>query len=153
MVARQAIDSFLAERTLAVVGVSRSGAKFGNTIYTELKNRGYTVYPVNPNTERLGQETCYPDLQSLPVGVGGVVVVVEPAQTEQVVRQAKEAGINKIWMQQGAQSDAAIEFCEQNGIEVVSKRCIMMFVEPVESIHKFHRFLAKVFGTYPRATA
>lgn len=153
MTPRQAIDSFLKEKTVAVVGVSRSGTKFGNSIYNELKAKGYTAYPVNPNAEKIGEDTCYPNLKALPAGVGGVIIAVKPKQTEQVVKEAKEAGINKVWMQQGSQSEAAIEFCEQNGIEAVSKRCFMMFAEPVESIHKFHRFVAKLFGAYPKATA
>lgn len=153
MTPRQRIDSFLTEKTLAVVGVSRSRNRFGNTVFNELKDKGFTVYPVNPNAGMIGEDKCYPDLTALPAGVGGVIVVVKPEQTEQVVSQAKEAGIKKVWMQQGSQSQAAIEFCEQNGIETVSRRCILMFAEPVGSIHKVHRFFARLFGAYPKKTA
>ena len=77
MTPRQTIDSFLSEKTLAVVGVSRSGTKTGNSIYNELRLKGYTVYPVNPHAETIGGEKCYPNLQALPAGVGGVVSVVK----------------------------------------------------------------------------
>ena len=64
--------------------------------------------------------------------------------------EANEAGIKKIWMQQGSESPKAIKFCKENGIELVEGECIMMFSEPVKSIHKFHRGLNKLFGKYPK---
>lgn len=131
MTTRAAIDDFLAQRTLAVVGVSREGKGFGSMAYEELKAKGYRVFPVNPNAESIGGERCYPSLSALPELVGGVVVVVPPAQTEQVVRDAAAAGIERVWMQQGAESEAAIRFCEENGISVVHGECILMLSEPI----------------------
>ena len=153
MTPRQVIDSFLQEKSIAVVGVSRSGTKMGNAIYRELKAKGLSIYQVNPYTDKIGDDPCYATLRLLPEKVGGVIISVKPAHAIEVVREAKEAGIDKIWMQQGSQSPEALDFCAENGMQAVSKRCIMMFAEPVESIHKFHRFFAKLFGAYPRATA
>lgn len=150
MTTMQTVRDFLAEEKLAVVGVSRNPQKFGNAVYRELKQKDYTVYPVNPNTETIGDDVCYPDLKSLPEPVGGVIMVVPPAQTEQAVRDAAEAGIKRIWMQRGSESGEAIAFCEQQGIEVVSKQCVLMFAEPVAAFHKFHRFFARLFGSVPK---
>lgn len=144
------VDEFLNQEKLAVVGVSRKKSKFGNAIFRELKKKGFDVYPINAHADTIEGEKCYPDLKSLPETVGGAVIVVPPAQTEQVVKDAKDAGIPRVWMQQGAQSDAAIAFCKENNISVVAKECILMFVEPVESIHKFHRWLWKIFGKLPK---
>ena len=153
MVTMQTVDDFIAQKKLAVVGVSRNKQKFGNTVYRELKEKGYTVYPVNPYAEKIGDDTCYASLNDLPETVDGAVLVLKPEQTEAVVRDAKEAGITRIWMQQGAESGAAIEFCEQNGIPVISKLCILMFAEPVASFHKIHRFFKNLFGRMPAANA
>jgi predicted CoA-binding protein len=147
---RKAIEEFVGQRTLAIVGVSRSGKKFGNTILRELKAKGYTLYPVHPQAETLDGERCYPNFQALPEKVGGVIVVVPPIQTEKVVQEAHQAGINKIWMQQGAQSPAAIQYCQDNGISAVYGRCIMMFSEPVGMPHNIHRWFAKAFGRLPK---
>jgi hypothetical protein len=51
MASKAAVSDFLAQRTLAVVGASRKGSKFGNTAYKELKAKGYKVIPVNPHAE------------------------------------------------------------------------------------------------------
>lgn len=148
--AKADVEDFLAQEKFAVVGVSRKKSKFGNAVFRELKKKGFRVYPVNAHADTIEGETCYPDLKSLPEPVGGAVIVVTPSQTEQVVKDAKEAGISRVWMQQGAQSEAAVAYCKENNISVVAKECILMFAEPVGSIHKFHRWLWNVFGKLPR---
>lgn len=53
----------------------------------------------------------------------GVLIVVPPAETEKVVRDAAESGIRWVWMQQGAGSDEGVRFCRENGINVVHGEC------------------------------
>jgi predicted CoA-binding protein len=85
----------LSEKSIAVVGVSRSDKKFGYTVYKELKSKGYNVYPVNPNTEYVDKEKCYPDLLSLPGKVEAALLVIKPSETVRVVRDAYTKGIRK----------------------------------------------------------
>lgn len=144
------IDDFLALHSFAVVGVSRTGKKFGNSVYRLLKARGDKVYPVNRLADVVEGERSYARLEDLPESVDGVVVVVPPDQTEAVVKEAAETGIRRIWMQQGSESRKAIQFCEQYGLEAVYGHCIFMFSEPVISIHKFHRWFMKVLGKIPK---
>lgn len=140
---------FIEQETLAVVGVSRNPRKFGNLAYRELKARGYRVFPVNRNLDNIDGAPCYSNLQNLPEKVDGLVVVVPSKETEQVVQQADAAGIKRIWMQQGSESDAAIEFCHNHGISEIHGECILMFAEPVKSYHKFHRGIVRLFGKLP----
>lgn len=150
MSTREMIDDFLAQKALAVVGVSRSKQKFGTKAYVDLKKKGYRVYPVNPNLTTFDGETCYPNAAALPKDTGGLVLVVPPPQTEAVVREAQAAGIKKIWMQPGAESAEAQRFCGQNGMTVIAGICIMMQAAPVHSIHKFHRMIARWTGKVPK---
>lgn len=147
---RAAIDAFLSQRTFALVGISRGGKKFGNMVLRDLSAKGFLIYPVHPQAETIDHVRCYPSLNALPEPVGGVIVVVPPAQTETVVQEAHAAGITRVWMQQGAESPAAIRFCEENNMTVVHGECIMMFAEPVGSVHGFHRLINKLVGKYPR---
>jgi uncharacterized protein len=144
------VDDFIAQKTLALVGVSRKKTKFGNAIYTELKKRGYRVYPVNAYMETYEGDPCYKDLKTLPEPVGGVLISVHPDKTEQVVKDAATAGIKRVWIQQGSRSDAAVNACKENNMTYVSDECILMFLEPVGSIHKFHRWIRKLFGKLPK---
>jgi predicted CoA-binding protein len=150
MTSKAAVRDFLAQRSLAIVGVSRKKAKFGNMAFKELKRKGYRLFPVHPQAEAIAGERCYPALTALPEPVDGVLAVVPPAQTEQVVRDAAAAGIKRVWMQQGAESPPAIKFCEENGISVVHGECILMFAEPAAWFHRAHRWLWGLLGKLPQ---
>jgi len=150
MVSKKAIEDFYSFRKLAIVGVSRSGKKFGNSATKELTKRGYIVYPVNPNADNVDGNKCYRNLNNLPEKVEGAVIIVQPHESGKVVREAKAAGINNIWLQQGSQSEDAINYCNNNGMNVVYGECILMFSEPVGGFHKFHRTINKVLRELPK---
>lgn len=143
------IENFLAQKTLAVVGASRGGKKFGNVAYRELRARGYRVIAVHPSASEIEGDRCYPSLDALPERVDGAVIVVPPRRTEVVVGDAARAGVPRVWMQQGAESAAAIRFCEENGIAEIHGECILMFAAPVRSIHRAHRWLRGTLRTLP----
>lgn len=144
------VDGFFSKKKLAVVGVSRQKYKFGNTVYYDLKKKGFRVFPVNTHMQTFDNERCFPDLKSLPEPIDGAVLVIPPAQTEQVVKDAADANVPLIWMQQGSESKSAIQFCKEHNITTVIGECILMFAEPVTSFHKFHRWLNKLFGKLPK---
>ena len=149
MTSRAAVDGFLAERTLALVGASRSGRKFGNAVLKELTAKGYHVLPVHAHATVIDGHPAYASLAELPENAGGVIVVVPPDRAEQVVRDAADAGIGRVWLQQGASSPAAIQAAESQGLSVVHGECILMFAEPTASYHRVHRFIWKVLGRLP----
>lgn len=142
----QAVQEFLKCRRIAVVGVSRSGKKFGNEIYKELKGRGYEVYAVHPEMDQINGDPCYKDVLSLQGKVEGVVVCVPPQKGEAVVRQVGQAGIRHLWLQMGADSPQLVSLARQLGMSVVAGKCILLYEEPVRSFHSFHRFFARLFG-------
>jgi predicted CoA-binding protein len=148
MVSKTTIDGFLDQTTIALAGLSRSGTKFGNAVLKDLSGKGYEVLPIHPEAAEIGGVRCFRSLAELPTKVGGLVLVVPPTQTEALVKQAHEAGIVRVWMQQGAESGEAIRYCEDHGMDVVHGECIMMFAQP-KGIHKFHRWLRGAFGKLP----
>jgi predicted CoA-binding protein len=124
---KELIKAFLSKKNVyAVVGASRDPKKYGHQVYKDLKNAGYEVYAVNPNADEVLGDNCYPNLESLPVKPNVVNVVVPPKVTEDVVKTCKKLGIRKVWMQPGSESEKAIKFCEQNGIDVVYGVCVMI---------------------------
>ena len=149
MTSRADIESFFTSKAYAVVGVSADRKKFGNSVFRTMKQKGFTVYPVHPIRETVEGEKCYRSVADLPPEVSSVVTVVPPATTEAVVREGLAKGIKHIWMQPGSDSKAAIEVARAAGASVVEGDCSLMFLEPVESIHAFHRWLKKLLGRYP----
>ena len=121
------IQKFLDKRNVfAVVGASRNPEKYGHQVFKDLKNAGYKVYPVNPNADEILGDKCYPSLKDLPEKPDVVDLVVPPQITEKVVRECKELGIKMIWMQPGSESEDAIKFCKENGMDVVYGVCVMI---------------------------
>jgi len=114
------------ENVFAVVGVSRNPAKYGHQVYKDLKEAGYTVYPVNPNIDEIFGERCYNSLSELPEKPDVVDTVVPPVVTEKIVEECKELGIERVWMQPGSESEHAINFCTRNKIKVVHDACVMV---------------------------
>lgn len=149
MTAKIIVEEFVAQPALAVVGVSRNPQKFGNTVYRELKAKGYRVYPLHPQAETLEGDRAYPDFKSLPEAVGGVWINISPEKSEQAVRDAFAAGIRRVWFQQGAESEAALAFCRQNDIAEVHGECLLMFVRGEAFPHNLHRWVWKVLGKLP----
>jgi len=150
MTSKKSVDEFIASRNFAIAGVSRNRRKFGNTIYRELKQKGYKVFPVNPNCDEVEGDKCYRKLESIPDKIDALVINLPPAIALDTLRQANDYGVNKIWLQQGSQSDEAVEYCEDNDIDCVSNECVLMFMKPTAFIHKFHRWIWGVAGKLPK---
>jgi predicted CoA-binding protein len=144
----QAIEEFIAGKHIALVGASQNPKKFGTTLFTELRGRGYQVELIHPTAKEIAGQSCYPSLAALPGKVDSVLVCVKPAQVEDVLRQAANAGVKRVWLQQGAESPAALRLANELGLTVVSGKCILMYAPPVKSFHSFHRFFVKLTGQY-----
>lgn len=113
------------KNVIAVVGASDNREKYGNIIYRDLRSSNYKVFPVNPKVEIVEGDKCYYTLSEIPIKVSVVNTVVPPFVTEQIVKECKELGIDKVWMQPGSESENAITFCKENGIDVIYENCIM----------------------------
>ena len=150
MNSKQDIQDFVSQKTIAMAGMSRDPKAMSANMRKELESKGYRILAVNPHATSIGGAPCYPDLASLPEKVGGVLVVTQPTQSEKIVRDAAAQGISRVWIQLGAQSPAAVAACREKGLTAVSGKCIMMFAEPVTSIHSVHRWFSKVFGQLPK---
>ena len=96
------VHDFLAQKRIAVAGVSRNNSHHpvGNLIYHRLKKTGHDVFPVNPHMQTFEGDRCYPDLQSIPGGVDGVVIITRPEITERIVHDCSDAGVRRVWMHQ-----------------------------------------------------
>jgi len=146
----QDIKDFVTQKTLAIVGVSRAPQSFGSYAVKELREKGYRIFLMNPFTDSIRGEKCYARVAAIPEKVGGALFLTPPEATEMAVREAVEAGVRRLWIQQGAESKEALAFCNDDRLHVVTNQCILMFAEPVVSIHKFHRFFKSLFGGLPK---
>ncbi|QQS36188.1 MAG: CoA-binding protein [Ignavibacteriales bacterium] len=137
------IDRFISKKNIAVAGVSKSGKGFGITLYNQLYEKGYNVYAINPSGGSVSGIKLYKNIAEVDHPVDAVVAVVQPMVTELLVGEAFDAGIKHFWMQTGSESDEAISFCEEKGMNVIHGYCLLMFLEPMGFFHKFHKTIMK----------
>ncbi len=151
------IREFLAQKRIAIAGMSRDPTSFSSVMFTELQRRGYDVVPVNPNASALQGQTCFARMQDIQPAVDAALLLTSPEATESVVNDCAEANIKRVWMYKaagkGAVSEKAIARCHQLGIQVVPGECPFMFLPETERIHRFHGFFRKITGRYPRRAA
>lgn len=134
-----AMEAFLQERTIAVVGMSR-GKGFANGAARALRAAGHRVLPVNDQADEIGGERCYRSVAAIPEPVGAVLVVVPPSRSAAVVAECVRLGIRKVWLQQGAESPEAIRVARDAGLDLVERECVIMYAKP-RGIHRVHRWL------------
>ena len=148
------VQDFLAQKRIAIVGVSDKRDTGSNANYRKFKKAGYQVYAINPRIRTFDGDPCYPDLRSLPEKPDGVFILAKPAVTEQVVRECVDLGIRRVWMHclmgtkpglaadMTSVSSAALELCRKNNIAVIPGSCPMQFLAPDIG----HRMMRGLFG-------
>lgn len=144
----QAIKNFIESKRIAIVGVSQSNSKFGNSVYRELKGKGYDVVPVHQTMEIFDQDRCYKNIQSIDPKVDGVLINVKKENVKSILDDAHQAGTKKIWLQQGSETHETVKYGQELGMNIVSGHCIMMYAEPVKSVHAFHRWIWRLIKKY-----
>lgn len=144
------IQRFLAPKKLAVAGASRNPKKFGGTVIKDLKERGFELFPVNPNAEEIQGLKCFKTVSELPANVKHLLILTPREKTLETVNLAVQNKMEMVWIQQMSETPEAITVLENAGIPFIQKKCIYMFADPVKGPHNFHRFLVKVFGRYPK---
>jgi uncharacterized protein len=142
----EAASEFLANRRVAVTGVSRTPKTHGsNNVYRRLRERGYDVFAVNPNALEVEGDRSYPDLKSIPGGVEAVVIGTRPQIAEDTMRECAELGIRHVWMHRGpgagSVSEAATTYGRQRGITVIDGGCPLMFAPTSDLGHRLMRVL------------
>ena len=143
---REAASEFLDKKRVAVTGVSRDGKSHGsNTVYRRLRDRGYEVFAVNPNTQEVEGDRSYPDLKSIPGGVEAVVIGTRPELAEDTMRECADLGIKHVWMHRGpgagSVSETATDYGREHGITVIDGGCPLMFGPTADVGHKIMRFV------------
>jgi predicted CoA-binding protein len=152
---KEAAAEFLAAKRIAVTGVSREASGHGgNIVYQRLRERGYDVFAINPNADRVEGDPCYPDLRSIPDGVEAVVIATRPEAADATMRECTELGIGHVWMHNGpgpgSVSKTATAYGRERGISVIDGGCPLMFGPTADFGHKCMRPILTLTGTVPR---
>ena len=151
------VQDFLAQKRIAVVGVSDKRETGCNAAYQKFKGNGYQVYPVNPRISIYDGVTCYTDLKSIPDKPDAVFIFANPKVTDEIIQQCVDLGVRHVWMHcmMGTKpgiaasitsvSKDAVEMCNANNITVIPGSCPNQFLDP-DFGHKMMRGMFRMFG-------
>ena len=90
------IQDFLAQKRIAVVGVSRDLKDFSRGLLRSLREHGYDAVAVNPALTSADDTACFSNLDEVTPPVDGVLAMTSPAVTDEVVRQCAKLGIGRV---------------------------------------------------------
>ena len=136
------VADFLAQKRIAVVGVSDKRETGCNLAYNKFKENGYQVFPVNPRISEFDGVPCYPDLNSIPDKPDAVFILASPKVTDQIVQECVDLGIKHVWMHcmmgtrpglaqsMTSVSQDAVTMCRENDIQVIPGSCPNQFLNP-----------------------
>jgi uncharacterized protein len=149
------VADFLAQRRIAVAGVSATRETPANMIYRKLKATGYQVFAISTTAELFDGDGCYQNLSAIPEDVDGVVIATRPAVTEELVRQCPAAGVKRVWIHESmihggtSLSEAAVAYCRDHDLTLIAGACPMMYCAPVDFGHKCMRWMMGMTHSLP----
>ncbi len=144
------IPNFLSLKTLALAGASRTGRGFGADMLRALQAHGYQVLPVHPEVDVLADLPCARSFDTLAPRPQGAVIALPKPKALEALRQAAEAGITQVWLQQGCDSPEALVFAGAKGLRLVHGQCLFLHLPKAGGFHGFHRGLWKLLGLLPK---
>ena len=151
------VQEFLAQKTIAVVGVSDKRETGCNQAYRNFRDAGYTVFAVNPHMSTYEGAPCYPDLRSIPQTPDAVFILSNPKVSEQIVQECVALGVGHVWLHcmvgtkpglaagMTSVSPEAVRLCRENGIAVIPGTCPNQYLKP-DFGHAIMRGLFRTFG-------
>jgi predicted CoA-binding protein len=152
---KEAASAFLANKRIAVTGVSRKPQGHGsNAVYQRLRERGYEVFAVNPNADEVEGDHCFHTLHDIPGGVDAVVIATRPETAEETMRECTELGVKQAWMHRsfgkGSVCTDATVFGRAQGMTVIDGGCPLMFEPTADVAHKVMRSWFTLTGKMPK---
>ena len=133
-------EEFLSHKNLALIRLSAQTQVMGD-MKKELVPKGYQLPVVY-----LKAGESDPTIASVKDVVEGAIISVPKSECAAAVREAIDAGIPRLWLQAGCDSKEVLALCAERGVPVIHGACVLMYAQPVQSVHRFHRGIWKVCG-------
>ena len=112
-------------KTIAAIGCSSNPEKAAHRIPKYMKEHGYKIIPVNPNSENILGEKTYKSILDVKEKLDIVNIFRPSEECLEVVKEAVTIKPKVIWMQTGIINEEAKKLAEKNGIKVVMDKCMM----------------------------
>ena len=146
------IRDFLAQKRIAIVGVSRNPRETSHVLFKEFVSRGYDMVAVNPNATEIDGWSSVARLEDVTPAPDAVLLMTSHAVEEDLLHDWK-SGVRRVWIYgtsgRSKVSALATSQLRSMGVSVIDGECPFMFLRGNGGIHSFHGFVRKVFRSYP----
>ena len=119
------IQKIFGMNTIAVVGMSPKPERPSNYVAMYMKEKGYTIYPVNPGHREIAGLRCFPNLLEIPVDLDVINVFRRPEHILPIAKATIEICAKALWLQDGVINEAAAQLAEEAGLMVVMNDCML----------------------------
>ncbi len=131
-----AVRTFLAPESVAVIGASRNPASIGNRLFRNLIVTGFNgvVYPVNPQAKSISGVASYRSLKDVPGPVDIAFICVPAELVADVVRECGEHGVRGVVVissgfsetgEEGAKRERElVDICRASGMRLIGPNCM-----------------------------
>ena len=119
------IKSILNYKSIAVVGFSPKRERPSNYVSMYMQENGYSITPVNPGHQYIGNLKCYPNLESINQTVDIVNIFRRSEFVYDIVKSSIFINAKAVWMQDSVYDKRAESLAMEKGIMVVMDDCIL----------------------------
>tara|TARA_B100000965_G_C19469216_1_gene703325 strand:- start:322 stop:720 length:399 start_codon:yes stop_codon:yes gene_type:complete len=119
------IKEILNYSSIAVVGFSPKEERPSNYVSMYMQKNGYSIIPVNPGHQYIGNLKCYPNLESIDQTIDIVNIFRRSEFVYDIVKSSIFINAKAIWMQDSVYDKKAEKLAVAKGIMVVMNDCIL----------------------------
>ena len=112
-------------KTIAIVGLSDKPERPSYKVGKYLLEKGFKIFPVNPNIKKVFRLKSYPNLVSINQSIDVVDIFRKSELVEPIIEEAIKIGAKTIWMQEGVINENAAARARSAGLTVVMNMCMM----------------------------
>jgi uncharacterized protein len=103
----------------AIIGASNDRSKWGNKSLRAFRQRGYTVYPVNPTETEVEGLPAYKSIADVPTRPELISVYVRPQVVLKLLPDIAAKGCDELWLNPGTASDEVLAEAERLKLNVI----------------------------------
>ena len=105
--------------TVAIIGASNDRNKYGNKAVRAYRQRGFTVYPVNPHESEVEGLTAYKSITDVPQRPDLVSVYIRPQVLLKLLPAIASRGCDELWLNPGTDSDEVLAEVDRLGLNAI----------------------------------
>lgn len=111
---------------IALVWATNNKEKYGNKILHNLLSKWHLIFPVNNKEDFIETLKSYKNLWEIKNKIDIVNIVTPPKITLEILKDALELNLKKVWIQPWASDEEVINFLKGNDFDYIADSCIMI---------------------------